>query len=414
MYSRMRQAFVKIEFSQKGKCLVVSVKSEQSISESRTFNSHLLGQDSQYPSGCREHCDKFPFHRPGFGSQLFQSPACWLWRSQLLSLHPSLTLLLLPSHFSRVRLCVTPQMAAHQAPPSLGFSRQEHWVNSNIYASDLWTSFSSSDSSILWFFVPFETEWKHLLFSIGKYTESVTSLVPGTHRCSVTVLCKHGGKVRKLGQQQVEQQTLLTTLSTALPPGDSKSLNSGFFEEWEWYLFSLMKPLKASVQFSHSVVSDSLRPHESQHARPPCPSPSPGVHWDSRPSSQWCHPAISSSVVPFSSCPQSLPASESFPTKGLHNLFAIMDFLLVQKSAMLPSYIFLTFTSPSSLHAFICLFTKHGLPTTWDFFLMQEEFYAHISLNFQFWGNTWSMELKLSTAQLKVWPKDDTKCRWCK
>lgn len=74
----------------------------------------------------------------------------------------------------------------------------------------------------------------------------------------------------------------------------------------------------------------------------------------------------------------------------------------------------LTFTSPSSLHAFICLFTKHGLPTTWDFFLMQEEFYAHISLNFQFWGNTWSMELKLSTAQLKVWPKDDTKCRWCK
>ena len=61
-------------------------------------------------------------------------------------------------------------------------------------------------------------------------------------------------------------------------------------------------------------MSDSLRPHESQHARPPCPSPTPGVHSDSRPSSQSCHPAISSSVVPFSSCPQSLPASESFPT----------------------------------------------------------------------------------------------------
>ena len=60
-------------------------------------------------------------------------------------------------------------------------------------------------------------------------------------------------------------------------------------------------------------MSDSLRPHESQHARPPCPSPTPGVHPDSRPSSQRCHPAISSSVVPFSSCPQSLPASESFP-----------------------------------------------------------------------------------------------------
>ena len=68
-----------------------------------------------------------------------------------------------------------------------------------------------------------------------------------------------------------------------------------------------------SVQFSRSVVSDSLRPHESKHARPPCPSPTPGVHPDSRPSSQWYHLAISSAVVPFSSCPQSLPASESFP-----------------------------------------------------------------------------------------------------
>ena len=70
-------------------------------------------------------------------------------------------------------------------------------------------------------------------------------------------------------------------------------------------------------QFSHSVVSDSLRPHESQHARPPCPSPTPAVHSDSRPLSQWCHPAISSLVVPFSSCPQSLPASESFPMSQL-------------------------------------------------------------------------------------------------
>ena len=73
----------------------------------------------------------------------------------------------------------------------------------------------------------------------------------------------------------------------------------------------------SSVQFSCSVVSDSLRPHESQHARPPCPSPTPGVSPDSRPSSQWCHPVISSSVVPFSSCPQSLPASESFPMSQL-------------------------------------------------------------------------------------------------
>ena len=76
-----------------------------------------------------------------------------------------------------------------------------------------------------------------------------------------------------------------------------------------------------SDQNSRSVVSYSLRPHESQHARPPCPSPTPGVHSNSCPSSWWCHPAISSSVVPFSSCPQSLPASRSFPMSQLCQLF---------------------------------------------------------------------------------------------
>ena len=69
---------------------------------------------------------------------------------------------------------------------------------------------------------------------------------------------------------------------------------------------------ESSVQFSHSVVSDSLPPHEPQHARPPCPSPAPGVHPNPCPLSRWCHPTISSSVVPFSSCPQSFPASGSF------------------------------------------------------------------------------------------------------
>ena len=92
----------------------------------------------------------------------------------------------------------------------------------------------------------------------------------------------------------------------------SNLVNVGEVEHsvWSVCLFS-------SVQFSRSVVSDSLRPHESQHARPPCPSPTPGVHSDSHPSSQWCHPAISSSVVPFSSCPQSLPAAEFFPVSQL-------------------------------------------------------------------------------------------------
>ena len=70
---------------------------------------------------------------------------------------------------------------------------------------------------------------------------------------------------------------------------------------------------KGSVKFSRSVMSDSLRPHRLQHTRPPCPSPTPGVYSNSCPSSQWCHPAISSSVIPFSSCFQSFPASGSFP-----------------------------------------------------------------------------------------------------
>ena len=73
----------------------------------------------------------------------------------------------------------------------------------------------------------------------------------------------------------------------------------------------------SSVQFSCSVVSNSLRPHESQHPRPPCPSTTPGVYSNSCPLSRWCHLAISSSVVPFSSCPRSLPASESFPMSQL-------------------------------------------------------------------------------------------------
>jgi len=73
----------------------------------------------------------------------------------------------------------------------------------------------------------------------------------------------------------------------------------------------------SSVQFSRSIMSDSLQPHKLQHAMPPCPSLTPRVHTNPCPSSRWCHPAISSSVVPFSSCPQSLPASESFPMSQL-------------------------------------------------------------------------------------------------
>ena len=103
-------------------------------------------------------------------------------------------------------------------------------------------------------------------------------------------------------------------------PKESLSEKQTFQSEYFWERRARNYTYKhqfSSVQFGHSVMSDSLRSHESQHTRPPCPSPSPGVHSDSRPSSRWCHPAISSSVILFSSCPQSLPASESFPMSQL-------------------------------------------------------------------------------------------------
>ena len=102
----------------------------------------------------------------------------------------------------------------------------------------------------------------------------------------------------------------------------------------------------SSVQFSHSVLSDSLRSHELQHARSSCPSPTPGVYSNSHPSSWWCHPVISSSVIPFSSCPQSLPGSESFPMSQLfafdvhscHLLFDHFQFTLIYGPNIPSSY----------------------------------------------------------------------------
>ena len=84
-----------------------------------------------------------------------------------------------------------------------------------------------------------------------------------------------------------------------------------------WTLLKFRSSVHSSVQFSRSVMSDFFRPHESQLSRPPCPSPSLRVHSNSWPLSRWCHPAISSSVVPSSSCPQSFPASESLPMSQL-------------------------------------------------------------------------------------------------
>ena len=87
------------------------------------------------------------------------------------------------------------------------------------------------------------------------------------------------------------------------------SLRTGICQDHLMSL-DLVSQRVSSVQFSHSVVSDSLRPHEPQHVRPPCPSPTPGIHPNPYPLYRWCHPTISSSVVPFSSCPQSFPASD--------------------------------------------------------------------------------------------------------
>ena len=99
-------------------------------------------------------------------------------------------------------------------------------------------------------------------------------------------------------------------------------LNDYHFKKWNNILLYMInnfikKYNISSVQFSHSVVSDSLQPHEPQHARPPCPSPTPGVYPNSCLLSQWCHPTISSSVVPFSSCLQSFPTSGSFQISQL-------------------------------------------------------------------------------------------------
>ena len=123
-----------------------------------------------------------------------------------------------------------------------------------------------------------------------------------------------GSTVHGIRQARILQWVAISFSRGSSRPRDPTYISCiGMWILYHWATTETLICIFCSVQFSSSVVSDSLRPHESQHTRPPCPSPTPGVHSDSHPSSQWCHPAILSSVVPFSSCPQSLPASESFP-----------------------------------------------------------------------------------------------------
>ena len=134
----------------------------------------------------------------------------------------------------------------------------------------------------------------------------------------------------------------ISIASPYMPPWQVNNREAGPSNAWGTELESRTPP--SSDQFSRSVVSESSWPHESQHVRPPCPSPAPGVHSNSRPSSQRCHPAISSFVIPFSSCPQSLPASESYPMSQLFawggqsiGVSASASFLLRKSQAWSPS-----------------------------------------------------------------------------
>ena len=145
-----------------------------------------------------------------------------------------------------------------------------------------------------------------------------------------------------------------------------------------------------SDQISRSVVSDSVQSHESQHTRPPCPSPTPGVHSDSRPLSQWCHPAISSSVVPFSSYPQSLPASESLPMSQL--------FTWGSQS-----------TGVSALASFLPKNTQGWSPSEWSGWIsLQSKRLSRVFSNttvqkHQFFGAQPSSQ---SNSHIHTWPKE--------
>ena len=145
-----------------------------------------------------------------------------------------------------------------------------------------------------------------------------------------------------------------------------------------------------SVQFSCSVMSNFLWPHESQHTRPPCPSSTPGVHSDSHPSSRWCHSVISSSVVPFSYCPQSLPASGSFPMSQLFT-WGGQSIGVSSSASVLPKKS--QGWSPSEWTGWISLQSK-GLSRVFSNTTVQKHqfFYPQLSSQFNSHIHTWPLE----------------------
>ena len=129
----------------------------------------------------------------------------------------------------------------------------------------------------------------------------------------ISAICWQTIRLSEYGVQGECKRNVERWLTSELSIGAWRSVYQQCSESWN----NLTKHPNGSVQFSRSVMSDSLQPHELQHARPPCSSPTPGVYPNPCSLSRWYHPTISSSVVPFSSCPQSLPASGSFPMSQL-------------------------------------------------------------------------------------------------
>ena len=158
-----------------------------------------------------------------------------------------------------------------------------------------------------------EEELKSLLMKVKEESEKVGWKL-NIHKTKIMAPCP-------ITSWQIDGETV-ETVSDFILGGSKISADGDCNHEIKGCLLLSRKVMTklvqfSSVQFSHSVMSDSLQPHKPQHTRPPCPSPTPGVHLNPCPLSRWCHPTISSSVIPFSSCPQSFPASGSFQMSQL-------------------------------------------------------------------------------------------------